>query len=82
LAWLATSLSCVIITIGHTLIVEHLEKLHDLRAGLAVQRAGRFIGEQDLRIVDDCAGDRHALALAAGKLVRLEIHAVAETYTL
>ena len=29
---------------GHTLVVERLEQLHNLRAGLTVERAGRFIG--------------------------------------
>ena len=38
--------------------------------GLAVQRTGRLVGQQDQRVVDHRAGDADALLLAAGKLHR------------
>ena len=37
---------------------------------LRVEVAGRLVGEEQARRVDDGAGDRHALLLAAGKLRR------------
>jgi hypothetical protein len=46
---------------------------------LAVERAGRLVGEQQLRLLGDAAGDRHALLLAArelgGPLAQLVLHA-------
>ena len=50
--------------------VEALEDGHDLDAGLRVEVAGRLVGEQDRRIVDERPGDRDALTLAARQLVR------------
>ena len=50
--------------------VERHQQFHDLVAALAVEVAGRFVGEQQQRIGDDGAGDRHALLLAAGKFGR------------
>ena len=60
------------------LVVQRPEQLHDLCAGLAVQCAGRFVGEQNFRIIDNGARNGDTLTLTAGKLVGLEIHAVAE----
>ena len=52
-----------------------LQQLHDLDARLAVQCAGGLVGQQDVGIVDEGAGDGHALHLAArhlgGALVEL-----------
>ena len=45
---------------------------------LAVERAGRLVGEQDLRIVDERAGNGDALLLAARELARVVVEAVAE----
>ncbi len=46
------------------------DEIQDLRAGLLVEVARRLIGQQDLRVVHQCPGDRNALALAAGELAR------------
>ncbi len=35
--------------------------------GLAVERAGRFVQDQELRVVAERAGDRQTLALPAGE---------------
>ncbi len=43
--------------------------------GAAVEIAGRLVGEDDFRIVDQSARDRDALLLAAGKLARMMIFA-------
>ncbi len=45
-----------------------LQLLLHLLAQLQVERAQRLVEQQHLRLVDQRAGQRHALALAAGKL--------------
>src|SRR5258706_4088959 len=45
--------------------VESRKERHDFGAGLRVQIAGRFVGEQNGRVVDERPSHRHALALAA-----------------
>ena len=52
------------------------QQLDDLLAGLAVEVAGRLVGEQERRIVGQRAGDRDALLLAAGELRRIVMAAV------
>ena len=49
------------------LAVEVREQLHDLVAARAVEVAGRLVGDEEHRVGDDGAGDRHALLLAAGE---------------
>ena len=56
-----------------------LEDIHDLHGGLGVERAGRLVGKQDIRIVHKRAGDGDALHLAAGHLVWLLVELIAET---
>ena len=41
----------------------------DLLAGVAVEIGGRLVGQHDLRMLDQRAGDGDALFLAAGELV-------------
>ena len=52
-----------------------LQQLHDLDARLTVQCAGGLVGQQDVGVIDEGAGDGHALHLAArhlgGALVEL-----------
>jgi hypothetical protein len=50
-------------------VVQPLEERHDLDAGLRVEVAGRLVGQQDRRVVDQRARDGDALALAARQLV-------------
>ena len=45
------------------------EHVQDLGAGRVVQVAGRLVGEQEGRPVDERAGERHPLLLAGGQLV-------------
>ena len=47
------------------------DQLQDLRLHRHVERGGRLVGDQELRIVGDRDGDHHALALAAGELMRI-----------
>ena len=49
--------------------VDPVEQLHDPDRGHRVEVAGRLVGEQQRRVVDEGAGDRDALLLAAGELV-------------
>lgn len=48
---------------------EPLKQLEDLGAHGDVEGGDRFVGEEDVRVADDRAGNRDALALAAGELV-------------
>ena len=49
--------------------VDPVEQPHDALAGGGVEVAGRLVGQQDQRPVDEGPGDRHPLLLAAGQLV-------------
>ena len=55
---------------GGAVLVDLVQHAHDAHGGGGVQVAGGLIGQQDARAVDDGAGDRHALLLAAGEFVR------------
>ena len=46
------------------------QDLHDLNAGLGIQRTGRFIRQQDIRVVDQRTGNRNPLHLSARHLGR------------
>ena len=52
-----------------TLARDLADKLHDLYARHRIERARRFVGEQYFGVIDERAGDRHALHLTARKLV-------------
>ena len=52
------------------------QQVHDLNAGLGVQGAGGFVGEQDLGVVDEGARDGDALHLAARHLRGLLVDVV------
>lgn len=59
-----------------------LEQLHDLDAGLAVQRAGGLVRQQDIRIVDQRTGNGNALHLAAGHLAGVLMQLIAQPHLL
>jgi hypothetical protein len=50
--------------------VDPFQQQHDVLAGVRVEVPGRLVGHQQQRPVDERAGDRHPLLLAAGELVR------------
>ena len=60
--------------------IEH--EVHDRAAGRLVEIAGRLVGDQQRRPRGKRAGQRHALLLAAGKLRRIMVEAVAEAHLL
>ena len=59
-----------------------LEQVHDLDGGGGVQGAGGLVGEQDLGVVDEGAGDGHALHLAARQLAGALVQVPAEAHAL
>src|SRR5262245_17845658 len=63
---------------GIALTVQIGEEGHDFFAGLGVEVAGRLVGENDRRRIDESACDGYALTLASGKFIGLVVHAVGE----
>ena len=56
---------------GHAFLLVQLdEQLTERSRGGVVESAGRFIGEQELRTIDECADDSSALTFAATELAR------------
>ena len=64
---------------GDALAVEGAEQPHDLIRGFSIERPRRLVCQQQPRIVDERARDRHALLLAAGELLRAMLQAVARS---
>ena len=60
------------------LVVELMEYLHDLLAGVRVEVAGRFVREDYRRARGDCTGYRDSLLLTAGHLRGQVVHALFE----
>src|SRR6186997_3093984 len=58
--------------------VEALEQPHHLDAGSRIEVAGRLVGQQDRRVVDQRARDRHALLLSARQLVGMMAESIAQ----
>src|SRR5262245_18692054 len=56
-----------------TFSVEPLEDLHDLDRSAAVERAGRLVGQDDRRMIDQRSRDCDALLLSARKLIRMTV---------
>src|SRR6266567_1595764 len=65
---------------GFALRVECVEELHDLGPGRGVEVAGGFVREDNERVIDQRAGDGHALLLAAGKLEGLVVEPILQTH--
>jgi hypothetical protein len=60
------------------LAIQALKKFEDVFGALGVEVAGRFVGEDEVGVGDDGAGDGDALFLAAGELAGEVVHAVFE----
>ena len=54
------------------------EQLAERSGGGVIERAGGFVGEQELRLVDERADDGHALAFAAAELAGPMVQAFAQ----
>src|ERR1035437_8673027 len=64
---------------GFALGIQFIENFHNLHAGGGIEIAGGFIGQDDERIVDQRAGNGHALLLAAGKFKGFVIDPIRES---
>ncbi len=63
------------------LVAEELsEEPKNLLSGVGVQISRRLVRQHDCRVVDQGAGDCHALLLAAGELVRKRPGTIRKTY--
>src|SRR5690606_14237050 len=58
--------------------IQALEQIQDLVGALAIEIAGRLVGDDDFRIRDDGPCDGDALLLTAGELPGQVVHAVLE----
>ena len=56
-------------------LAEVAQQFQDLRLHGDVERRGRLVGDQQLRPADQGSRDHHALAHAAGKLMRIVVDA-------
>jgi hypothetical protein len=68
-----TPMSCETITRVSLCPARIAQQLQDLRAHRDVERRQRFVADEDARPVHDRAGQRDALALPAGELVRVAV---------
>src|SRR4051812_42720442 len=64
------------------LLVQRLQQVEDLVAGLAIQVTRGLVAQQQRGISDDGARDADALLLAAGQFLGLVLHPIAETHEL
>ena len=55
-------------------VLQVLQQVEHLRLHRDVERADRLVGDDQLRLRDQRARDRDALALAAGEFVRVLVH--------
>ncbi len=60
---------------GAELLAQRPHQLEDLRLDRHVERGGRLVGDEQLRVAGERHGDHHALAHAAGELVRVLLRA-------
>ena len=58
--------------------IEPKEHLDDRLAGLGVEISGRFIGEENLRPMDESPRQRHPLLFAAGELQRIMFETIGQ----
>ncbi len=56
-------------------LLQLLEQQEDLALYRDVQRSGRFVGNQQLRLAGQCHGNHHPLTLASGEFVRIGFQA-------
>ena len=56
---------------GSQLAGQVVQDLPDVGRGVSIQIAGRLVGQDDQRVIGQRPDNRHPLALATGKLVRV-----------
>ena len=52
------------------------EQFEDRVAGFGIEGGGWFVADSSVRMVNECAGDGHALLLAAGELRRAVVESI------
>jgi hypothetical protein len=67
---------------GAALLRELGEDAHDVAAGRGVEVSGRLVGEQDVGVHCERAGDRHPLHLTTGELGGFVFGSVRESHAL
>ena len=60
-------------------LIQPMEKFHDFGTHLRIQVTGRFIGQNYLRMTDNCTRYGHTLTLTTGKLCRKVIHTMTQS---
>src|SRR5262245_59906593 len=63
---------------GNALSIQRLKQLHEFLTGAAVEVARRFVGQDELRFVDQGTRDGDTLLLAAGELIGMVMRPVGE----
>ena len=74
----AAAVSCVTITTARPSEAPARSSRRTSAPACDVEVAGRLVGQQHVRVVDQRAGDREALLLAAGELMRKRVGDVAQ----
>ena len=64
---------------NQTIFGNFFQQIHYLNTCIAVQRPGRFVRQQNIRIVDQGARNGYSLHLTARKLVRTFFYLVAQS---
>ena len=64
----------------HVLRGEVTDDLEDLSGQLGIERGGRFVKEQNLRVHCQCPRDGDALLLSSGELIRVGVLAVGQSH--
>ena len=78
-------MQCDILFVSHhnhriPLAVNPLEQVHDVNRGFGIQVPGRFVGQDDGGIVNQCPCHSHPLPLSPAHLVGTVLHAVAQPH--
>ena len=60
-------------------LVQRNKRAHDVGSGLRVEISGRLVGEDYMRLCDQCAGNRDSLLLSARELRRKRILLVGDS---
>ncbi len=82
----AVGLAGLLLVVSHhhyrasILLVEGVEYVHHFGSHARIKVAGRFVGQDYVGIAHYGAGNRHALALAAGELCRHMAHAMGKSH--
>ncbi len=60
--------------------IEHLQEFDNALSRGAIEISGGLVGEENARLIDEGAGERHALLFAAGKLLGKVVDPVSQPH--